>query len=52
LLFNPSPKTRRGELYNRDEELAEVAQALNMGERLVIILGVRRVEGQASLGLR
>ncbi|RLF02717.1 MAG: ATP-binding protein, partial [Thermoprotei archaeon] len=54
MLFDTAPKERREDLYDRERELAELHEALRLGERLVVVYGVRRV-GKTSLvkvGLR
>ena len=48
MLFDVNPKERREDLYDRDAELAEVLRAIGLGERLVVVYGVRRV-GKTSL---
>jgi AAA+ ATPase superfamily predicted ATPase len=48
LLFDLQPKTRREDLYDREKELREFEEALHLGERLVLILGIRRL-GKSSL---
>jgi len=54
VLFDVAPKERREDLYDRECELQELRDALELGERLVVVYGVRRV-GKTSLvkaGLR
>ncbi|AFL95959.1 hypothetical protein CL1_1763 [Thermococcus cleftensis] len=48
MLFNPRPKTRREELYDRRDELERVEDGLRKGLGLVTILGIRRL-GKSSL---
>ncbi|CAB49524.1 AAA family ATPase [Pyrococcus abyssi] len=48
MLFNPKPKTRREDLYNREEELSEIERSIKKGVPLVILLGIRRL-GKSSL---
>ncbi|ALM76598.1 AAA family ATPase [Thermococcus barophilus] len=48
MLFLPYPKTRREELYDRENELKELEEAISRGERLVLLLGMRRL-GKSSL---
>ncbi len=48
MLFDLQPKTRREDLYDREAELQEFRDALNLGERLILLLGLRRL-GKSSL---
>ncbi len=48
MLFDVNPKERREDFYDRDAELSEVLEALRLGERLVVVFGVRRI-GKSSL---
>ncbi|ASJ05164.1 AAA family ATPase [Thermococcus barossii] len=48
MLFDLQPKTRREDLYDREEKLREFEDALHLGEKLVLILGIRRL-GKSSL---
>ena len=48
MLFDVHPKERREDLYDRERELDEVFDALRLGERLVVIYGIRRV-GKSSV---
>jgi len=48
LLFNLNPKTRREDLYDRENELEEIFKALDLKERFIVIYGIRRV-GKTSL---
>ncbi|MEO2152518.1 MAG: ATP-binding protein [Thermococcus sp.] len=48
MLFSPYPKTKREELFDRDEELREIKHAVERGERLILLLGIRRL-GKSSL---
>ncbi|CUX78043.1 AAA family ATPase [Thermococcus chitonophagus] len=47
-MFFPYPKTKREELFDRENELEDVIKAVDMGERLILILGPRRL-GKSSL---
>jgi len=47
-LFSPYPKTKREELFDRENELKDVIEVVDMGERLILILGPRRL-GKSSL---
>ncbi|NJE00631.1 ATP-binding protein [Thermococcus sp. JdF3] len=48
MLFSPYPKTRREELFDREVELGELESSVERGERLVLLLGLRRL-GKSSL---
>ncbi|WP_456421104.1 AAA family ATPase [Thermococcus sp.] len=48
MLFNPKPKTRREELYDREEELSLIENSIEKGLPLVVLLGIRRL-GKSSL---
>ncbi|ASJ08582.1 ATPase [Thermococcus siculi] len=48
MLFSPYPKTKREELFDRDRELKEFEEAIGRGERLILLLGLRRL-GKSSL---
>ncbi|WP_461865373.1 AAA family ATPase [Thermococcus sp.] len=48
MLFNPKPKMKREELYDREYELKEIKNSLKKGVGLVTILGIRRL-GKSSL---
>lgn len=48
MLFDPAPKTKKEDLFGRDEELDLLNKSLKLGERLIVIYGVRRV-GKTSL---
>ncbi len=48
MLFDLKPKTRREDLYDRENELSEFQNAVNLGERLILLLGIRRL-GKSSL---
>ncbi|WP_456365930.1 AAA family ATPase [Thermococcus sp.] len=48
MLFDLRPKTRREDLYDRENELREFQSAVNMGENLILLLGIRRL-GKSSL---
>ncbi|MFA4669654.1 ATP-binding protein [Pyrococcus kukulkanii] len=44
----PHPKTKREELFDREDGLEDVMKAIDRGERLILILGSRRL-GKSSL---
>jgi len=48
MLFNPKPKVKREELYDREHELEKIEKSLKKGVGLVTILGIRRL-GKSSL---
>ncbi|WP_297510015.1 ATP-binding protein [Thermococcus sp.] len=48
MLFSPYPKTKRKELFDRERELREFEEAIERGERLILLLGLRRL-GKSSL---
>jgi len=48
MLFSPYPKTKREELFDRENELKEIEDAVKRGERLILLLGLRRL-GKSSL---
>ncbi|AEC52518.1 hypothetical protein PNA2_1603 [Pyrococcus sp. NA2] len=48
MLFSPYPKRVREELFNREKELEELKEAIERGERLILLLGLRRL-GKSSL---
>lgn len=48
MLFDLQPKRRREDLYDREEELKEFFDAVELGETLVLLLGIRRL-GKSSL---
>ena len=48
MLFNPKPKTKRKELYDREEELSAIERSIEKGVPLVVLLGIRRL-GKSSL---
>ncbi|WP_010480088.1 AAA family ATPase [Thermococcus zilligii] len=48
MLFDLQPKTRREDLYDRENELKEFQKAVNLGENLILLLGIRRL-GKSSL---
>lgn len=48
MLFDPAPKENRNDFYDREKELNEIIEALGLGERLIVIYGVRRI-GKTSL---
>ncbi|AJC71276.1 ATPase [Thermococcus guaymasensis DSM 11113] len=48
MLFSPYPKTKREELFDRERELKELEEAVKRGERLILLLGLRRL-GKSSL---
>ncbi|WP_297068348.1 ATP-binding protein [Thermococcus sp.] len=48
MLFNPKPKKRREELYDRGEELSTIEHSIEKGVPLIVLLGIRRL-GKSSL---
>jgi len=48
MLFDPRPKTSRSELFDRDRELEILDRAVEHGEPLILVLGIRRI-GKTSL---
>lgn len=48
MLFDPKPKERRGELFNRETELNELRRFVESGSPLILCLGVRRI-GKTSV---
>ena len=48
MLFDIAPKERREDFYDREDELGGLVGALRLGERLVVVYGVRRI-GKSSL---
>ncbi len=48
MLFDIAPKEKREDLYNREKELREFHDALKLGERLIVVYGIRRI-GKSSL---
>jgi len=48
MLFDVAPKERREDFYDREGELKEILEALRLGERLIVVYGVRRI-GKSSL---
>ncbi len=48
MLFDLQPKTRREDLYDRENGLREFQSAVNLGENLILLLGIRRL-GKSSL---
>ncbi|WP_456394815.1 AAA family ATPase [Thermococcus sp.] len=48
MLFDLQPKTRRKDLYDRERELKEFNNALKLNEKLILLLGIRRL-GKSSL---
>jgi AAA+ ATPase superfamily predicted ATPase len=48
LYFDPRPKTRREDLYNRDKELKALEKALSRRTPLTVVCGIRRL-GKTSL---
>jgi len=48
MLFDIRPKSRLKDLYDREKEIDELRQSIDLGEPLIIIYGVRRV-GKTSL---
>ncbi len=50
MYFDPRPKTRKEDLYNREKELGAIEKALSKKAPLIVITGVRRL-GKTSLML-
>ena len=50
MLFSREPKRYRDEFFDREEELSLLTRALEVGEGLVIVYGIRRI-GKTSLVL-
>ncbi len=48
VLFDPRPKSSRGELFDRREELGVLDRLASQGEPLALVLGIRRI-GKTSL---
>jgi len=48
MYFDINPKERREDLFDRERELGDIAEALNLGERLIVVYGVRRI-GKTSV---
>jgi Predicted ATPase (AAA+ superfamily) len=48
MYFDPEPKERREDLYDFEKEYKELKGAIELGERIVVIKGVRRT-GKTSL---
>ncbi len=48
MFFDINPKERKEDLYDRETELGEILKALELGERLLVIYGIRRI-GKSSL---
>ena len=48
MLFDPRPKTSRGELYDRDVELSMLDGFVESGSPLMVVFGIRRI-GKTSL---
>ncbi len=48
MYFDVNPKERREDLYDREEELKSISEALNLGERLIVVYGIRRI-GKTSV---
>ncbi len=48
MLFDIAPKERKEDFYNREAELSEILEALRLGERLIVVYGIRRI-GKSSL---
>lgn len=48
MLFDPRPKERRNELFNREEELSSLERFVKSGSPLILSLGIRRI-GKTSL---
>jgi len=48
MLFDIRPKTQLKDLFDREKEVGELKQSLDLGEPLIVIYGIRRV-GKTSL---
>lgn len=48
MLFDPNPKTRRRDLFDRERELEELEKSLESKIKLTVLLGIRRI-GKTSL---
>ncbi len=48
MLFDLRPKTSREDLFNRDQELQSLLQAIKLKEPLIVVYGLRRM-GKSSL---
>lgn len=48
MLFDVVPKEEKKDLYDRERELEEIYEASRLGERLIVIYGIRRI-GKSSL---
>lgn len=48
ILFGLTPKTERGELFDREPELRALERAVKLGESFIVVKGVRRV-GKSSI---
>ncbi len=48
MLFNPKPKRKREDLYDREDELFTIERSIEKGVPLVVLLGIRRL-GKSSL---
>ncbi|MCC5998623.1 MAG: ATP-binding protein [Thermofilum sp.] len=48
MYFDIAPKEKREDLFDRERELAEIAAALKLKERLIVVYGVRRI-GKTSV---
>lgn len=48
MLFDTRPKISEEDLFNREEELSEILEALRLGEGIILITGIRRI-GKSSL---
>ena len=48
MLFDPRPKSRREELYDREAELRALEEFVNRGSPLIVVFGIRRV-GKTSV---
>ena len=48
MLFDVVPKERREDFFDREVELRGILEALRLGERLIIVYGIRRI-GKSSL---
>ncbi|MGC9069213.1 MAG: AAA family ATPase [Thermoprotei archaeon] len=48
MYFSPEPKYRREDLFDREKELNELDRIFNVGSKIVLVTGIRRI-GKTSL---
>ncbi|NPA84610.1 MAG: ATP-binding protein [Crenarchaeota archaeon] len=48
MLFSPYPKKKRGELFGRERGARGTEKSVEIGEKLITIMGIRRI-GKTSL---